>query len=156
MTTDIVQLKEKGKPVYLKTHTAAIDGLESYPTKVDTDKAYLKVPTIDELWSGGWFMNGSQTVTPKKKLSECANGWLLVFTNAENDASTKTEFQYLFIHKRHVKKYSATGIVFPTASYNGAKTGVKYLYITDTNIKGNDLNGNAANKFKIMTEIYEW
>lgn len=30
MTTDIVQLKEKGKPVYLKTHTAAIDGLESY------------------------------------------------------------------------------------------------------------------------------
>ncbi|EIA6786594.1 hypothetical protein K7P57_000621, partial [Enterococcus faecalis] len=62
MTTDIVQLKEKGKPVYLKTHTAAIDGLESYPTKVDTDKAYLKVPTIDELWSGGWFMNGSQTV----------------------------------------------------------------------------------------------
>ena len=38
MTTDIVQLKEKGKPVYLKTHTAAIDGLESYPTKVDTDK----------------------------------------------------------------------------------------------------------------------
>ena len=31
MTTDIVQLKEKGKPIYLKTHTAAIDGLESYP-----------------------------------------------------------------------------------------------------------------------------
>ena len=33
MTTDIVQLKEKGKPVYLKTHTAAIDGLESYIKK---------------------------------------------------------------------------------------------------------------------------
>ena len=44
MTTDIVQLKEKGKPVYLKTHTAAIDGLESYPTKVDTDKMYQKLP----------------------------------------------------------------------------------------------------------------
>ncbi|WP_270785685.1 hypothetical protein [Enterococcus faecalis] len=153
---DIVQLMENNEPKAMATVVEAVDGLENYPTKVDTDKAYLKVPTIDELWSGGWFMNGSQTVTPKKKLSECANGWLLVFTNAENDASTKTEFQYLFIHKRHVKKYSATGIVFPTASYNGTKTGVKYLYITDTNIKGNDLNGNAANKFKIMTEIYEW
>lgn len=153
---DIVQLMENNEPKAMATVVEAVDGLENYPTKVDTDKAYLKVPTIDELWSGGWFMNGSQTVTPKKKLSECANGWLLVFTNAENDASTKTEFQYLFIHKRHVKKYSATGIVFPTANYNGTKTGVKYLYITDTNIKGNDLNGNAANKFKIMTEIYEW
>ncbi|EGO7716960.1 hypothetical protein E4K21_001461 [Enterococcus faecalis] len=28
-TTDIVQLKEKGKPVYLKTHAAAIDGIEN-------------------------------------------------------------------------------------------------------------------------------
>ena len=43
MTTDIVQLKEKGKPVYLKTHTAAIDGLESY-IKIDADKAYQKLP----------------------------------------------------------------------------------------------------------------
>ena len=44
MTTDIVQLKEKGKPVYLKTHTAAIDGLESYIKKIDADKAYQKLP----------------------------------------------------------------------------------------------------------------
>ncbi|EFQ70839.1 hypothetical protein [Enterococcus faecalis] len=153
---DIVQLMENNEPKAMATVVEAVDGLENYPTKAETDKAYLKVPTTDELWSGGWFMNGSQTVTPKKKLSECANGWLLVFTNAENDASTKTEFQYLFVHKRHVKKYSATGIVFPTANYNGTKTGVKYLYITDTNIKGNDLNGNAANKFKILIEIYEW
>ncbi|EGO5058335.1 hypothetical protein ACFJZD_13455 [Enterococcus faecalis] len=153
---DIVQLMENDTPKAMATVVEAVDGLENYPTKAETDKAYIKVPTVDELWAGGWFMNGSQTVTPKKKLSECANGWLIVFSNAENDASTKTEFQYLFVHKRHVKKYSATGIVFPTANYNGAKTGVKYLYITDTNIKGNDLNGNAANKFKIMTEIYEW
>lgn len=153
---DIVQLMENNEPKAMATVVEAVDGLENYPTKAETDKAYIKVPTADELWAGGWFMNGSQTVTPKKKLSECANGWLIVFSNAENDASTKTEFQYLFVHKRHVKKYSATGIVFPTANYNGAKTGVKYLYITDTNIKGNDLNGNAANKFKIMTEIYEW
>lgn len=153
---DIVQLMENNEPKAMATVVEAVDGLENYPTKAETGKAYLKVPTTDELWAGGWFMNGSQTVTPKKKLSECANGWLIVFTNAENDASTKTEFQYLFVHKRHVKKYSATGIVFPTANYNGTKIGVKYLYITDTNIKGNDLNGNAANKFKIMTEIYEW
>ena len=33
MTTDIVQLKEKGKPIYLKTHTAAIDGLNRIQLK---------------------------------------------------------------------------------------------------------------------------
>ena len=73
---DIVQLMENNEPKAMATVVEAVDGLENYPTKAETDKAYLKVPTTDELWAGGWFMNGSQTVTPKKKLSECANGWL--------------------------------------------------------------------------------
>ena len=35
MTTDIVQLKEKGKPVYLKTHAAAIDGVAGLLVRAD-------------------------------------------------------------------------------------------------------------------------
>ena len=53
-TTDIVQLKEKGKPIYLKTHTAAIDGLESYLKKIDADKAYQKITKKEPLWTGAW------------------------------------------------------------------------------------------------------
>ena len=77
MTTDIVQLKEKGKPIYLKTHTAAIDGLESYPTKVDTDKMYQKLPK-EPLWTGGWYgAAAGNGQVPSKPLSQCQNGWIL-------------------------------------------------------------------------------
>ncbi|WP_349643688.1 hypothetical protein, partial [Escherichia coli] len=72
MTTDIVQLKEKGKPVYLKTHTAAIDGLESYVTKADTDKMYQKITKKEPLWTGGWY--GAATGTgqgPSKARPQC-------------------------------------------------------------------------------------
>ena len=76
MTTDIVQLKEKGKPIYLKTHTAAIDGLESYPTKVDTDKMYQKLPK-EPLWTGGWYgAAAGNGQVPSKPLSQCENGWI--------------------------------------------------------------------------------
>ena len=76
MTTDIVQLKEKGKPIYLKTHTAAIDGFESYPTKVDTDKMYQKLPKraiMDGRMVCAAAGNGQ---VPSKPLSQCENGWI--------------------------------------------------------------------------------
>ncbi|HAP2879258.1 TPA: hypothetical protein ITS17_002907, partial [Enterococcus faecalis] len=55
MTTDIVQLKEKGKFKYLKTHVNAVDGLESYLKKIDADKAYQKITKKEPLWTGAWY-----------------------------------------------------------------------------------------------------
>ena len=78
MTTDIVQLKEKGKPVYLKTHTAAIDGLESYIKKIDADKAYQKITKKEPLWTGAWYGGAAGNgQVPSKSLSQCENGWIL-------------------------------------------------------------------------------
>ena len=56
MTTDIVQLKEKGKPVYLKTHTAAIDGLESYIKKLPKKNRCGQVHGMAELQEMGKYL----------------------------------------------------------------------------------------------------
>ncbi|MGC5352324.1 hypothetical protein ACPXAT_27210, partial [Klebsiella pneumoniae] len=31
------------------------------------------------LWEGGAFMRGDQTIYPRKRLSECQNGWCFVW-----------------------------------------------------------------------------
>ena len=81
MTTDIVQLKEKGKPVYLKTHTAAIDGLESYPTKVDTDKMYQNYQKSHYGQADGM---AQQQETDKYLLSRFRSVKMVGFYNGKN------------------------------------------------------------------------
>ena len=75
MTTDIVQLKEKGKPVYLKTHTAAIDGLESY-IKNRCGQSISKI-TKKNRCGQVHGMAEQQEMAPSKSLSQCENGWIL-------------------------------------------------------------------------------
>lgn len=101
-------------------------------------------------------MNETQTIRPSKALSACKTGWLLVFQNFENGNATGSEYNYYHVPKHHIIKASGKGIVIPIVSYNGAKTGVKYLYINDKEIKGYANNGKSPNNFKVMTDVYEY
>lgn len=128
----------------------------SMATKAEVESTFSKIPEKETLWTGGWTMNGDQTVTPKKKLSDCTTGWILVFQNYVDGKVTTSEFNYFHIPKVHVKKYNGKGIVCPIVNYNGNIRGAKYLYVNDDKLKGNDLNGSAANNFQVLTEIYEY
>lgn len=164
MTIDIVQLKEKGKFKYTKTHVTAIDGIESYPTKADADKSYQKITKKEPLWTGVWYGGASGSGTaPSKPLSQCQNGWVLQWqemgsTGQANDAV----FQFQYVPKNHISNSGSGGTVFNLNSYNGKNPQTKYLYIKDAKITGHDLNApngiaaGAGNKMYVLTKIFEY
>lgn len=164
MTIDIVQLKEKGKFKYTKTHVTAIDGIESYPTKADADKSYQKITKKEPLWTGVWYGGASGSGTaPSKPFSQCQNGWVLQWqemgsTGQANDAV----FQFQYVPKNHISNSGSGGTVFNLNSYNGKNPQTKYLYIKDAKITGHDLNApngiaaGAGNKMYVLTKIFEY
>ncbi|MGF2103746.1 hypothetical protein [Enterococcus faecalis] len=164
MTTDIVQLKEKGKPVYLKTHTAAIDGLESYPTKVDTDKMYQKITKKEPLWTGAWYGGaaGNGNV-PSKPLSKCENGWIFQWQEYKEDGTLNGAcYHFFLVPKQHVQNPGSGGVVFLLHGYNANSLVRKYLYVKDTKITGNDINASSSDtassgsKMFALSAIYEY
>ncbi|UNH58400.1 minor tail protein [Bacillus phage vB_BsuS_PJN02] len=95
------------------------------------------------IWSGASFPNASTTLTMKRALSECPNGWILCWSDYDAAEKKYNDYNivYTFIPKEHVVNlgYSGTGVYFSTPSTR-TMTPNKYLYITDTTIKGNDDN----------------
>ncbi|MGX7265367.1 hypothetical protein [Enterococcus crotali] len=170
---DIVQLEEKGNLLYPKTHTSAIDNFDETVVKKTGNEEIAGVKNfkgdlqlngksvetkLDSgiLWTGTWILNELQTITPKKKLSDCKTGWILVFQEYDKGATNSSAFHYFHVPKCHVIKHNNRGLVFQISNYNGATMGVKYLYISDTQIKGHSLNGQAPNNIQAITEIYEY
>ena len=45
----------------------------------------------EPLWTGCHFVTNTQTITPSKKLSECRNGWILVWSDYDPDTSASTD-----------------------------------------------------------------
>jgi hypothetical protein len=92
------------------------------------------------LWEGVYFMFGSQTVTPTKKLSQCPNGWVLVWSDYTSGVENDYDFNYTFIHKNHGAQYSGKGLyAFVGWGYAPSYT-TKYVYVFDDKITGNDTN----------------
>lgn len=53
----------------------------------------------DPLWApsngtSGYYMTAGHTVTPTKKLSECRNGWILVWSDYNSDATTTQDYDF--------------------------------------------------------------
>jgi hypothetical protein len=91
------------------------------------------------LWTGGAFMNGNQTITPTRAISNCLNGWLLEWQGYSNGKPTGTGIMSTPIYKTDVAKYSGTGFSLTMIGYNQTPFS-KYVYPTDTTITGNDRN----------------
>lgn len=163
MTTDIVQLKEKGKPVYLKTHTAAIDGLESYIKKIDADKAYQKITKKEPLWTGAWYGGAAGNgQVPSKSLSQCENGWILQWQEYTKEGALNGAcYHFFLVPKQHVQNPGSGGVIFLLHGYY-TNLVRKYLYIKDTKITGNDLNASSSDtaglgsKMFALSAIYEY
>lgn len=88
------------------------------------------------LWSGGSYMNASQTITLSEKISEQKNGVILIWSAYESGASKDYEFCTHFIPKYFVKRFSGKGSNFPILSSSFNKIADKYLYVSDNSIKG--------------------
>lgn len=96
------------------------------------------------LWSGGYYMSDTHTATLSEAVSAQANGIVLIWSYYKNGAVDNTAFNTFFIPKQFVSLHNGKGIsmFLTTGSLGSAAT--KYVYVSDTTIKGNANNDDAA------------
>lgn len=114
------------------------------------------------LWTGSSFPSAAATITPSKKLSECRNGWMLIWSdNNPGVGPQDTDFVYsspipklsnTFTGKNHL-------IAIPY-SLSSAAVGItgKRLTIFDDHITGSDDNGSSTTNSDdvVLRAIVEW
>lgn len=101
------------------------------------------VNTNKVLWSGAYYMNGSQTITLAEPVSEQANGLVLVFSGYDttNSAAKDSSINTFFVSKKQVELFPDCGHTFIlgiNAGFSGMAA--KYLYFTDTTVYGHSGN----------------
>lgn len=95
------------------------------------------------LWDGQHYMSSTQTAELSEPVSKQTNGIVLVFSLYEKDTSTakNQEMFEFFISKHTIAKYEGSGRNFNLCGSFG--NGVKYLYLWDDKIVGNDRNSST-------------
>lgn len=119
-------------PEYTRDIVRNSDGILSYgPWIRDGQKI---------LWSGAYYMFGGQSIQLSEPISRQKHGIIVVFSGYDVAASKpkNSEFTTFFIPKTHVENYSGYGVNFNLCGMWG--NGIKYLYITDDHINGNEYN----------------
>lgn len=109
------------------------------------------------LWSGQYWPNASQTIRPTKALSECRNGWQLMFTGYEN--GTPMDNRYVIVNVPKIKHdgtawngqllYAMIPFEFTTASSDADSIAIKGVYISDGHITGHAAN-QTGNRAKVV------
>ncbi|WP_425483985.1 phage tail spike protein [Lacticaseibacillus absianus] len=110
------------------------------------------------LWSGGYYMTGTQIITPSVPLNKCLNGWVLLWSYYNSGAQADSDWNTTIINKNWAAAHSGTGIVTPLSTASGSVRTQKYLFVTNTTLKGytsgsgGNGSGDAA-KF-VLREVY--
>lgn len=91
------------------------------------------------LWTGAYYMNGSQTVMLNEKISDQLNGVCLVWShyNTSTHQASNSDVHVQFISKWCVQLMNGAGHAF-TDPYRHID---KYFYVYDEKIVGNNVNG---------------
>lgn len=89
------------------------------------------------LWSGALYMSSGHTVTLNEPVSKQPSGIVLVFSLYDGEAKNQEFFEF-FVPKYTINAHSACGRNFNLCG--AFRNGVKYLYLYDDKITGNDKN----------------
>lgn len=119
------------------------------------------------LWSGKLYPNANHTITPSKKLSECKNGWMLLWCDYDPDTSTVNDADFVttMIPKCRYDGDSWNGKNFlcDVPRYYGSATDTslekritKTLAIYDNKIVGNAINSQGDRNDVVLRAVYEF
>lgn len=124
------------------------------------------------LWTGAAYMSSPnstpQTVTPSKKLSECRNGWLLLWSDYDKDTkkANDSDFVTTMIPKRNPTGGDWGGKAFycDIPRYMGSNVNdvdterriIKSIYIHDNCIKGSFNNDKDERNDVVLRAVFEW
>lgn len=117
----------------------------------------LKTPAKNVLASGAYWLLAGQVVTPSKAITDCANGWILHFTeytSGMND-STKNSLNHWFFVPKESVQLSDVGHSFPLATSDNIHT-VKYIWLQGNKITGHAANDNTNSKRFVLQHVLEY
>ena len=97
------------------------------------------------LWGPDYYyMNASQTIKLSQKVSEQKNGIILVWQAYANGEPKYYDFNYTFIPKQHILIHESSGVTCWLSNSSGNIIATKYVYVSNNQIQGNDLNSTGA------------
>lgn len=124
------------------------------------------------LWTGAAYMSSPnstpQTVTPSKKLSECRNGWLLLWSDYDKDTkkANDSDFVTTMIPKKNPTGGNWGGKAFycDIPRYMGSNVNdvdterriIKSIYIHDNCIKESFNNDKDERNDVVLRAVFEW
>ncbi|UYI61135.1 phage tail protein [Lacticaseibacillus paracasei] len=127
-------------------------------SSLDAEKIYQLNNVSNPLWEGvslmGWSGN-AQSVTPSKKITDCLNGWKLVWGEYSNGTFSGTGIRETEISKTSVLKYPGAGRILSIMNYGNANCS-KYVYAYADHIDGNTKNSDGAAGGVVLVGIYEY
>lgn len=119
------------------------------------------------LWSGKLYPNANHTITPTKKLSECRNGWMLLWCDYDPDTSTANDADLAttMIPKCRYdgEVWNGKNFLCDVPRFYGSATDTsaekritKTLAIYDNKIVGNVVNGQGDRNDVVLRAVYEF
>ena len=109
------------------------------------------------LWSGTYWPSASHTCTFSSAVSAQPHGILLVFSAYVDGAAANYRFHCFYVPKQVVASHNNGGHCFTMVSSLAASVATKYIYITNTNLKGHDDNtktGTGSSGIKYTNNAY--
>lgn len=100
------------------------------------------------LWSSnyGYYMASDQTIQLSEPASAQPNGIVLVWTGVKDGQSVDSSISLQFVPKKAVSMFNDKGFSFTSFGYNFDNIFSKYVYISDSKIRGHDLNMEKGSK----------
>ena len=140
---------EKLYPVTLGDNVNLNSGqtLEQWKQEIDDLLNALEYDDFNVMWNGSDIMPNTTELTMPKALSQCRNGWILVFA----DTVPGSNYNYCYVPRTHASMYAYTGGVKFVVGIKEGGIASKFLFISDTQIKGhaaNTTNGNEGAALK--------
>lgn len=149
--------------IYTDTVTATLMTKET-----SYGKCTLRTSSAEtKLWSGAVWMTNAHTVTPAKNLSDCANGWLLVWSDydVDNSVAVDDDIVTTVIPKRTPSGGEWNGGVFlcDVPRYIGSDTSdltteariMKKLVVYNNKITGSAANALSNRNDVVLRAVYE-
>lgn len=122
--------------------------LERWKQQIDDMFNAVEDDDFNKIWSGGNIMDGSATLTMAKKLSECKNGWILVF----KPSNSSQNYNYNYVPKGQP---TGRGVKFVVGGAAGSLYS-KYITINDSTIVGHAANASGGNEIMELIEVISY
>ncbi|MDN6751162.1 MAG: hypothetical protein L0L95_13020, partial [Staphylococcus equorum] len=132
----------------LKKYTPSFE----YATKEEVAKADKNNDDYNTIWTGSMVMNETDEVITLKPLTECENGWILVF---KEPSGASGNVNYCYVPKVQPDLYASYGINFVVGVRSGGVR-AKFLYINDLTITGHSSNATGGNEDTELVRVISY